>query len=163
MGRRAGASGQAMVEFALALPLCLMVLLGCIQLGLYALTRGSAVTAAERGARVAAGAAVSATGAPAVDRVYAAIRSQLAGGLIGGQPAPLAPIQGSCPTLDRSWPAGTIYVCAVASANGTVEVAVRGWVHALVPPSFGLGSPDWRTGALPIDVDEVVHTAVFAP
>lgn len=164
MGRRAGRTGQAMVEFAIALPLCLGVLLGCLQLGLYALTMGSAVDAAGRAVRVAAGAAASATGPPATDRVYAAIRGQLGSGLIGGRPAPMAPVEGACPPLDPSWPVGTVYVCAVPSVTDrTVEIAVRGWVHALVPPSFGLGSSRWRIGALPIDVDQVVHTAVFAP
>jgi TadE-like protein len=164
MGTHAGRSGQAMVEFALALPLCLLVLLGSIQLGLYGLTRGSVVAAAGRGARVAAGAAATPTGPPATDRVYASIRDQLASGLIGARPAPMAPVEGSCPPLSPSWPVGTVYVCAVHSvADGTVEVAVRGWVHALVPPSFGLGSSDWRAGALPINEDLVVHTAVFAP
>jgi hypothetical protein len=150
-----------MVEFAIALPVALLVLLGGVQLGLYGLTRGTAVLAAARGAQVAAGAEASATGPPATDRVYAAIRGQLASGLIGGQPAPMAPVRGQCPSLSESWPIGTVFVCAVAApADGTVDVAVRGWVHAVVPPSFG---PSWRTGGLPIDYEEVVHTAVFAP
>ena len=65
--------------------------------------------------------------------------------------------------LTRSpWPVGIVYVCSVAHpATGTVEVAIRGWVSALVPPGFGLGS--WRTGALAINIDDVVHSAVFAP
>jgi len=48
-----------MVEFALVLSVVLALLLGCTQIGLYALTRGTAITAAERGIYIAAGAAGS--------------------------------------------------------------------------------------------------------
>ena len=154
--------GQAVVEFALVLAVVLLLLLGCTQIGLYALTRGTAITAAERGVYVAAGAAGGPTGPPAISAVYAAIRDQLASGLVGGTPASMASKNGACPRLDPTWPVGVVYVCSVGNpAAGTVEVAVRGWVSALVPPGFGLAS--WRTGALPIDIDDVVHSAVFAP
>ncbi|HET9051041.1 MAG TPA: hypothetical protein VFO60_05015, partial [Candidatus Dormibacteraeota bacterium] len=72
----------------------------------------------------------------------------------------MEPVGGVCPALDASWPRGVVYVCTAANPlQGTVEVAVRGWVDALVPPGFGLGG--WRPGCLPIDVDDVVHTSVF--
>lgn len=151
-----------MVEFALVLGVVLVLLLGCAQVGLYALTRGTAITAAERGVYIAAGAAGGPTGPPATAAVYAGIRNQLQSGLVGATTAPIAAVGGSCPSLTSSWPVGVVYVCSAADpAAGTVEVAVRGWVSALVPPGFGLGS--WRTGALAIDIDDVVHTAVFAP
>jgi hypothetical protein len=151
-----------MVEFALVLALVLTLLLGCAQIGLYALTRGAAITAAERGIYVAAGAAGGPTGPPATADVYPAIRGQLQSGLVGATTAALAPAHGVCPVLDPTWPIGVVYVCSVADPTaGTVEVAVRGWVSALVPPGFGLGS--WRAGALAIDIDDVVHSAVFAP
>lgn len=154
--------GQAMVEFALVLSVVLTLLLGCTQIGLYALTRGTAINAAERGVYVAAGGAGGPTGQPATADVYAAIRGQLQSGLVGATPASMAPAHGMCPALSSSWPVGVVYVCSVADpAAGTVEVSVRGWVFALVPPGFGLGS--WRTGALSIDIDDVVHSAVFAP
>jgi len=154
--------GQALVEFALVLGVVLTLLLGCAQLGLYALTRGAAITAAERGVYIAAGAAGPPTGPPATTAVYAAIRSQLQSGLVGATTASMAATGGSCPRLASSWPVGVVYVCSADDPSaGTVEVAVRGWVSALVPPGFGVGS--WRTGALAIDIDDVVHTAVFAP
>jgi len=154
--------GQAMVEFALVLAVVLTLLLGCTQIGLYALTRGTGITAAERGIYIAAGAAGSPTGPPATADVYSAIRSELQSGLVGARPAPMAPVGGVCPPLSASWPVGIVYVCSVANPTaGTVEVAIRGWVSALVPPGFGLGS--WRTGALAVDIDDVVHSAVFAP
>ncbi len=156
------ANGQAMVEFALVLALVLTLLLGCTQIGLYALTRGTAITAAERGVYVAAGAARSPIGPPATAEVYSAIHTQLQTGLVGAIPASMPPVHGACPALDPSWPVGVVYVCSVADPTaGTVEVAVRGWISALVPPGFGLGS--WRTGALAVDIDDVVHSAVFAP
>ena len=154
--------GQAVVEFALVLAVVLMLLLGCAQIGLYALTRGTAITAAERGVYVAAGAAGTPTGPPATAQVYSAIHSELQSGLVGATPASMPPVHGACPALDPSWPVGVVYVCSVADPTaGTVEVAVRGWISALVPPGFGLGS--WRTGALAVDIDDVVHSAVFAP
>ena len=111
---------------------------------------------------VAAGAAGSPTGPPATTQVYDAIHGELTSGLVGASPASLAPVDGACPVLDAAWPVGVVYVCSVADpAAGTVEVAVRGWVAAMVPPGFGLGS--WRTGALAVDIDDVVHSAVFAP
>ena len=150
-----------MVEFALVLPLVLLLLLGCVQVGLYGITRGTAITAAERATRVAAGASGSQGGSPATAAVYAAVRDQLGGGLVGARTEAMDPVGGACPSLDASWPRGVVYVCMAANrAQGTVEVAVRGWVDALVPPGFGLGS--WRPGSLPIDVDDVVHTSVFA-
>lgn len=154
--------GQAMVEFALVLAVVLTLLLGCTQIGLYALTRGTAIAAAERGIYIAAGAAGSPTGPPATADVYSAIRSELQSGLVGASPAAMAPVGGVCPALSSSWPVGIVYVCSVAHLSaGTVEVSIRGWVSALVPPGFGLGS--WRTGALTINIDDVVHSAVFAP
>jgi hypothetical protein len=154
--------GQAAVEFALVLAVVLLLLLACTQIGLYALTRGTAITAAERGVYVAAGAAGSPTGPPATAAVYAAIRGELQSGLVGGSPATMAASGATCPPLSSTWPVGVVYVCAAANPSaGTVEVAVRGWVSALVPPGFGIGS--WRAGALAIDIDDVVHSAVFAP
>jgi TadE-like protein len=157
-------TGQATVEFGIVSGLVLLLLLGSTQIGLYALTRGTAVTAAERGIYVAVGAAGTPSGRPATAAVYLAIRAQLASGLVGATTSEMQPAHGSCPALGASWPIGTVYVCSVANpAANTVEVAIRGWVRAAVPPSFGLGGSGWRAGALPIDVDDIVHTAVFAP
>src|ERR1700693_5497796 len=154
--------GQAMVEFALVLTVVLTLLLGCTQIGLYALTTGTAIPAAGGGIYCAPAAAGSPPGPPATADVYSAIRSELQSGLVGATPAPMSPVAGVCPALSASWPGGIVYVCSVADpVAGTVEVAIRGWVSALVPPGFGLGS--WRTGALAINIDDVVHSAVFAP
>src|ERR1039457_2988036 len=119
--------GQAMVEFALVLSVVLALLLGCTQIGLYALTRGTAITAAERGIYMPSGAAGSPTGPPATSDVYPAIRAELQSGLVGATPAPMSPVAGVCPALSASWPIGVVYVCSVAHpAAGTVEVAIRG-------------------------------------
>lgn len=156
------ARGQTMVEFAMVLPLALLLLLTPIQVGLWAISRDTATTAAETGVRVAAGAVGSAAGEPAISRVYGVVRDHLRSGLVGASVDQRQPVAGRCPDLDAAWPVGVVYVCAVQDpAARTVAVAVRGWMHALVPPSFGLAS--WRPGALPVDVSEVVHEAVFAP
>src|ERR1019366_4392081 len=89
--------GQAMVEFALVLSVVLALLLGGTQIGLFALTRGPAIPAAERGIYIAAGAAGSPTGPPATSDVYSAIRSELQSGLVGAVPAHMAPVAGVCP------------------------------------------------------------------
>src|ERR1700674_3121849 len=126
--------GQAMVEFALVLAVVLSLLLGSTQIGLYALTRGTAITAAERGIYIAAGAAGSPTGPPATADVYSAIRSELQSGLVGATPAPMSPVGGAWAALSDSWPLGIVYICSVAHlAARTVEGAIRGWVSVLVP------------------------------
>src|ERR1700732_2357386 len=118
--------GQAMVEFALVLAVVLTLLLGCTQIGLYALTRGTAITAAERGIYIAPRAAGSPSAPPATADVYSAIQSELQSGIVGARPASMAPVGGVCPPISASWPVGIVYVCSVANpAAGTVVGADR--------------------------------------
>ena len=156
------AAGQTTVEFSLVVGVVLVLLLGSLQVGLYVLERSVAVTATEKGVRAAAAATGSPVDGPATGTVFSTVERPLSSGLIGAHSQWRDPVGGRCAALDDSWPVGVVYVCSVASSTaGTVEVAVRGWVPALVPPTFGLTSA--RGGALPLDFDAVVHTAVFAP
>jgi Flp pilus assembly protein TadG len=160
--RRSG--GQSTVEFVLVAGLVFLLLLSALQAGLYAVERGSIASATERAALVAAGLGAGGPQAATGGEVYRAIAMHLSPALIGASAAPRHTVDGRCPQLDASWPVGTIYVCTVtAEAGRLVQVAVRGWVPALLPPSFGIGSAGWKSGALPIDVNDVVHTVGFAP
>jgi hypothetical protein len=162
MRHRRSQAGQTTVEFSLVVGLVLLLLLGSLQVGLYVLERSVAVTATEKGVLAAAAAAGSPEGGAATGTVFSTVVRPLSAGLIGAHAQWRDPVDGQCPALDRSWPVGVVYICSVASPGaGIAEVAVRGWVPALVPPTFGLSSA--RAGALPLDFDDVVHTAVFAP
>ena len=156
--------GQSTVEFVLVAGLALLLLLGALQAGLYAVERGSVASVTERGALVAAGLGAGGPQAASGGDVYRAIATHLSPLLIGASAAHRHPVDGRCPQLDASWPVGTVYVCTATTGSGRlVQVAVRGWVPALVPPSFGLASAGWKSGALAIDMSDVVHTVGFAP
>lgn len=158
---RRGADAQAMVEFALVIALVLLLVLGVVQTGLYVVERSVAFDAGEAGVMAATEAAPSPAGSPATGAVPAVVTRVLNRGLLGAHGAALSSSAGACPHLSSSWPVGTVYVCATRPTSDTVAVTVRGWVPALVPPSFGLAQ--LRTGALAIDVTEVAHVATFAP
>ena len=158
-----GVSGQATVEFSLVIGLVLLMILGAVQVGLYAIERNNAMSATEEGVLTAVSAENSPAGPPASSSaVYAAIAPQLDTALFGARSVHQDPVQGTCPALDPSWPVGEVRVCSeYDAALGTVEVSVRGWLPALVPPSFGIGGA--RAWALPLDIHEVAHVATFAP
>lgn len=150
-----------MVEFALVIGFVLVLILGVLQTGLYVVERSVAFDAGEAGVMAATQAASSPAGAPATGAVPAVVTTVLDRGLIGAHGASLASVGTACPALSTSWPVGTVYVCATQPTADTVSVTVRGWVPALVPPSFGLAQ--LRAGALAVDVTEVAHVATFAP
>ena len=155
-------SGQATVEFSLVIGLVLLMILGAIQVGLYAIERNNALSAAEQGVLTAVSAQGSPAGGPASgNSVYNAIAPQLKTALFGAHPIQSDPVGGTCPALDKSWPIGEVHVCsAYDPAKGTVDISVRGWVPAMVPPGFGISSG--RSFALPLDIHEVAHVATFA-
>ena len=157
-----GRSGQATVEFSLVIGFVLLLILGAIQTGLYAIERGNAVSATEAGVLTAVSGQGSPAGGPATYAVYDAVAPQLGTGLFGAKPRLQEPVGGVCPPLDTNGPAGTVFICSVYDAQtATVTVSVHGWVPALVPPGFGLsGGHGW---ALPIDLHQLAHVATFAP
>lgn len=159
---RSSRRGQTTVEFSLVVGLVLLLLLGAVQVGLYAIERGDAVSADEAGVLAAVSAAGSPAGGPATAAVFDAVAPQLRSGLFGATPVRQDPVDGTCPTLSADWAVGRVFVCSAFNrAAGTVEVSVRGWVPALVPPGFGIGST--RLGALSIDIHQVAHVATFQP
>ncbi len=155
-------NGQATVEFSLVIGLVLLMILGAIQVGLYAIERNNAMSATEQGVLTAVSAQSSPAGGPAdSNSVYNAVAPQLRSALFGAHPLHTDPVGGVCPALDKSWPTGEVHICSVYdAAKGTVDVSVRGWVPAMVPPGFGIGGG--RSFALPIDIHEVAHVATFA-
>jgi len=160
--RRADMRGQAMVEFALVIALVVLMVLGAVQVGLYALERNNAMSATEAGVLAAVSAESSSAGHPATGAtVYKAIVPQLESALFGAHAVAQPPIGNRCPALANAWPVGDIHVCsAYDAASKTVEVCVRGWVPAMVPPGFGVsGGHAW---ALMLDIREVAHVATFA-
>lgn len=154
--------GQATVEFSLVIGLVLLMILGAVQVGLYAIERNNAMSATEQGVLTAVSAQTSPAGGPASSTaVYAAVAPQLRSALFGARAIHADPVGGSCPALDKSWRIGEVHVCSVYdNAKGTVEVSVRGWVPAMMPPGFGISGG--RAFALPIDIHEVAHVATFA-
>jgi Flp pilus assembly protein TadG len=110
--------GAALAEFAVAWPVCLLVVLGTVQVGLWAEEAAGVRTAAAAGARVAA--------APGVDSAAATATALaiLRPSLFGVRPAAWCP--GSAGLAPRVW------VCATTTM-AAVEVRVGGSVPALVP------------------------------
>ena len=79
-------NGQASVEFSLVIGLVLLLVLGAIQVGLYAIERSNAMSATEQGVLTAVSAQSSPAGNPAsATSVYNAIAPQLATGLVGAR------------------------------------------------------------------------------
>ena len=137
--------GSTRLEFALAWPVALLLVLGCVQLGLYSVEAYSARAAAMVGAR--AGAARGGTEAGATAATLAALNPSLVGirakPFCRNQSGPRAPVP---PPL---------WVCTVYSAH-TVTVEVGGRVPALVPL---LDFQPW----LPVAAHAVLATEVFNP
>lgn len=131
--------GAALLEFALAWPIALLLALGTIEAGIWSSETFAAHSAALAGARAAAGA--GGTPALAVD----VTRRILAPSLVG-----VATVAW-CPGASQNAPA--LWVCA-SDLGDAVEVEVRGTVPALVPL---IG-----TAGLPLHARSVVQKEVFA-
>jgi Flp pilus assembly protein TadG len=116
--------GAAILEFALAWPVALLLVLGSVELAFWGAESFAARSAALAGARAA-----SAAGSPNV-AVAVTLRA-LAPSLVGVRAAPWCPGQTAEPPL---------WVCA-ADLGSTVQVDVGGSVPALVPLSPGGGLP----------------------
>jgi hypothetical protein len=129
--------GSALVEFALAWPVALLLVLGCVELAVWGEESYAARSAALAGARAA-----SVEGAdPHVAELVA--QRALAPNLAGASPVAWCPGAGAPP---RVW------ICAVDHGSET-EVTVGGSVPALVP---WVGSD-----GLPLHADVVLAKAGF--
>ncbi len=118
--------GAALVEFALAWPVALLLTLGCVELAVWGAESFAARSAALAGARAA-------TVAGSDPRVAATVTVRvLTSSLVGAQAGVWCPAQrGDSPT---------VWVCAT-DLGGAVQVEVGGSVPALVPVGPGAGLP----------------------
>lgn len=122
--RRMG--GAAILEFALAWPLALLLALGCVELAVWGAESFAARSAALAGARAA-----SVAGASPRIAVLVTMRV-LSPSLIGVQAGAWCPGQRGAPPA--------VWVCAT-DLGSAVEVDVGGLVPALVPVGMGQGLP----------------------
>jgi hypothetical protein len=140
MTRRGRQRAAALVEFALAWPITLLLVLGTVETAVWAAEAYAAREASLAGAR--AGSVAGATPKIATD---VALRV-LSASLIGAHP------QAWCP--DRRTAPPAVWVCAV-DLGTALEVDVGGAAPALVPLVPG--------GGLPIQVHVILQKEVFAP
>jgi hypothetical protein len=117
--------GQALVEFALILPLFIMVLTGVIVLGIIVFYNQQLTNAAREAARFAAIHSASDPFCP------------VAGHLDPASP-PLGYLPGGCDSVDDSWPKMTAFarskVFGVNPANVIISACWSGWVLPGSPP-----------------------------
>lgn len=132
-------TGTALMEFALAWPIVLLLVLGAVQLAVWESEAAAAHEAALAGAR--AGTVAGATSQVASDVTLRA----MAGSMIGVRAVSW------CPTDSR--PAPTMWVCATDKGTA-LQVDVGGSVPALVPVVPGK--------ALPVRAHVVLNKEVFA-
>jgi Flp pilus assembly protein TadG len=123
---KAVSRGSALVEFALAWPIVLLLVLGSVELAVWASEAAAARGAAMAGARAGTVAGANADVASAV-----AARS-LSASLIGVKAAVWCPGH-------ATWPP-PVWVCAI-DLGSTLRVDVGGTVPSLVPLVSGLGLP----------------------
>ncbi|GAC1658120.1 MAG: hypothetical protein NVS9B1_17370 [Candidatus Dormibacteraceae bacterium] len=130
-------AGSGLVEFAIAWPLALMLVLAAVQLSVWGAESSAAHQAALAGARVgqAAGAAP--------DGVARAALAVLNPALVGVRAV------AACPSATGAAP--PVWVCAVVSPT-MVKVAIGGSVPSLVPLLAGGGLPIAADLALPREV-----------
>jgi Flp pilus assembly protein TadG len=131
--------GAALIEFALAWPLALLLALGTVEMGIWGSETFAARSAALGGARAAA----AAGGTPALAVEVA--RRILAPSLVG------VATTAWCPGTSQASPA--VWVCA-RDLGDAMEVEIRGTVPALVPLV--------GTAGLPLHARVVVQKEVFA-
>ena len=136
--RAAATGGTAMIEFVLAWPVALLLVLGCVELALWDAESSTARSAALAGARAA-----SVVGSEPNIAAGVALRV-LAPSLVGVRPIAWCPGQpGRAPE---------VWVCAV-DLGATVQVEIGGSVPSLVPLLPG--------GRFPIRARAVVRKEVF--
>jgi TadE-like protein len=118
--------GAAILEFALAWPVALLLALGCVELAVWGAESYAARSAALAGARAA-----SVAGSSPRIAALVTIRA-LSPSLVGAQPGAWCPGQGG--------EAPPVWVCA-KDVGSAVQVEVGGLVPALVPVGLGQGLP----------------------
>lgn len=132
------ARGAAIVEFALAWPIALLMVLGCVELAVWGVEVFAARAAAIAGARAA-----SVAGSDARSGLAVTLRV-LNPSLVGVTAAAWCPGQGGRPP--------EVWVCAV-DLGASVQVDVGGSVPSLVPLFPG--------GRLPLHAHTVLKKEVF--
>ena len=123
---KAFSRGSALIEFALVWPIVVLLVLGSVELAVWA-----SEAAAARGAAMAGARAGTVTGANADVADAVAVRS-LSASLIGVRAAAWCPGQATPPP--------PVWVCATDHGS-TLQVDVGGTVPSLVPLVSGTGLP----------------------
>lgn len=118
--------GAALLEFALAWPVALLLVVGCVELSVWGSESYAARAAALAGARAA-----SVVGASPAAGAEVAVRA-LAPSLVGARASAW------CPGQSRATP--PVWVC-VRDIGSSVAVSVGGYAPALVPLVAGSGLP----------------------
>lgn len=118
--------GAAILEFALAWPVALLLALGCVELAVWGAESFAARSAALAGARAA-----SVAGSNPRIAALVTIRA-LSPSLVGVQAGAWCPRQGGAPP--------SVWVCAT-DLGPAMQVDVGGSVPALVPVGLGAGLP----------------------
>ncbi|MEO8744909.1 MAG: TadE family protein [Candidatus Dormiibacterota bacterium] len=118
--------GAAIIEFALAWPVALLLVLGCVELSVWGSESFAARSAALAGARAA-----SVAGSDPQVAVIVTLRA-LGPSLVGARAGPWCPGQGGTPP--------SVWVCAT-DLGGSVQVDVGGSVPSLVPVVPGRDLP----------------------
>ncbi len=125
--RRGGSKrGAALLEFALAWPVALLLALGCVELAVWGEESFAARSAALAGARAA-----TAAGSSAQVATFVTMRV-LAPSLVGARPTEWCPAEGGA--------APSVWVCS-ADLGSAVQVEVGGSVPAVVPIGMRQGLP----------------------
>ena len=132
-------SGSTLLEFAIAWPVALLLVLGSVQLAIWGSEAFAAKQAALAGAR--AGSAAGGTAELARSVALASLRPVLVGTTAGPW----------CPSSDAAPP--PVWVC-VGWSEATVEVRIGGSVPALMPVLPG-------RGGLPLDADVALARETF--
>ncbi|MHB8508439.1 MAG: TadE family protein [Candidatus Dormibacteria bacterium] len=162
-------SGQAMIEFAMTMPIFLLVFFGIIGAALYGWQRSTAVGASAIGVRIAAGgtarngcleclAVNDQSRLAAENRVASIIRPNMFGSKVE--------VQGGRDCSGDTVPVGIVEVCAFNAsdpdaatadpdADDTVTVRVRGRLAMLLPAAgFNPG--------VAIDIHQTIHRLTFS-
>ena len=126
MSRAGSRRGAAILEFALAWPVALLLALGCVELAVWSVESFAARSAALAGAR----AAVVAGSTPQIAALVT-IRA-LSPSLVGVQAGAWCPGQGG--------DAPPVWVCAM-DLGPAIQIDVGGSVPSLVPVGLGNGLP----------------------